>query len=131
MKRMLLGLVLFILWFGTANAQNLSAWSTWKNQRSSLLIVTKVDASTGAFEGTFINNATGFKCQGVAVAMSGKVTGSNITFVANFAPCSNTITVWSGKLSSTQITTDWELWYVDSNLSFQQLKGQDIFDQIK
>jgi hypothetical protein len=105
------------------------AWSVWKNDKTSLLVVTTVDAN-GKFAGSFINNAQGYKCQGVPASISGSVTGNNVTFVANFAPCANTITVWKGTLAGNQLPTDWELHYVDSQNNFQVLKDKDTFTKV-
>jgi Avidin family len=128
MRRILLVLLLVTGSAPTAIAQSLPEWSIWKNQRTSLLIVTKVSADI--FMGTFINNAQGFKCQGVAVPIAGKSTGDKVTFVANFAPCSNTITAWKGTLSGNTITADWDLWYADDDGNFHEDKSQDTFTKI-
>src|SRR5262245_24307524 len=118
MKRLLLAFLLIIGLTPIAAAQSLPEWSAWKNQRTSLLIVTKVDSGKGAFIGTFINNADGFACQGIGVPVTGKIKDSSVTFIANFATCHNTITAWKGTLSGNTITTDWDLWYVDGDGNF-------------
>ena len=59
-----------------------------------------------------------------------KITGSSVAFVANFAPCANTMTAWKGSLSGSTITTDWELWSADSDGNFRQIKDQAIFTKI-
>jgi hypothetical protein len=130
MKRLLCGLLLGLLLSTVAHAQTLPEWSIWQNQRTSLLIVSKVDASAGTFIGTFINNAPGYRCQGFAVPISGKISGSDVSFVANFAPCDNSITAWKGKLSGTTIGTDWVLWYADKDANFFEIKDKDTFTKI-
>ncbi len=130
MQRLLLALLLVAGLVPSAIAQSLPEWSIWKNQRNSLLIITKVDAGAGTFIGTFINNAGGFKCQGFGVPVTGKIAGSNVAFVANFAPCSNTITAWKGTLSGDTITTDWDLWYADADANFHELKDKDAFTKV-
>jgi hypothetical protein len=130
MPRFILGFLLALALPLGASAQSLPEWSVWKNQRTSLLVVSTIDTTTGDFKGTFINNAKGYKCQGYAVPITGRVTGSDVKFVANFAPCANTITVWKGKLVSNTIVTDWLLKYVDSNDDWQELKDSDTFTQV-
>lgn len=131
MKSWLCGLAASVLLCTTANAQTLPEWSIWKNDKTSLLVVTKVDTTAGTFIGTFLNNATGYDCQGFAVPIKGTISGNSITFVANFAPCDNTITVWQGSFtSSTEFKTDWVLWYAakpSTGYEFRQLKDTDVF----
>jgi hypothetical protein len=111
-------------------AQSLSPWSVWQNQSSSLLIVTTVDAK-GNFNGTFINGNTNYICVGVPVQMTGTVDkNNNVVAVANFAPCTNTITIWKGALTGKTLPMHWTLTYVDSNGTFQTQSGQDTFNQI-
>jgi hypothetical protein len=128
MRRILLVFLLVTGFAPTVIAQSLPEWSIWKNQRTSLLIITKVNA--GTFIGTFINNAEGYKCQGFGVPITGKITGTKVTFVANFAPCSNTITAWKGILSGNTIVADWDLWYADDDANFHEDKKQDTFTKI-
>jgi Avidin family len=110
-------------------AQTIPDWSVWKNQRTSLLIVSKVE-SDGGFVGTFINNAPGYRCRGVPATISGVATGTNVMFIANFAPCSNTITVWKGTLSTNTLDTTWVLHYVDPQGNFQELTDKDTFTKL-
>jgi len=105
----------------------LEAWTVWKNERTSLLVVTTLDAGTGEFKGTFINNAPGYRCQGVPADMKGKLTGTDVWFVANFGPCANTITVWRGKVTGNTIPTEWLLKYVDNNGQWQEQTNKDTF----
>lgn len=112
-------------------AQSLSPWSVWQNQSSSLLIVTTVDTAKGTFKGTFINGNTSYICVGVPVQMGGTVDkNNNVIAVANFAPCTNTITIWKGTVAAKTLPMPWTLTYVDSNGTFQTLTGQDTFNQI-
>jgi hypothetical protein len=113
-----------------ASAGSLPEWSIWKNPRDSLLIITTVDTAAGAFAGTFINNAKGYKCQGLGVPIKGRITGDNISFVANFAPCANTITSWKGSLGDKTISTTWRLWSADDNGDFKELKNDDVFTRV-
>jgi hypothetical protein len=130
MKRLLLALLLVTGLTPIAAAQSLPEWSIWKNQLTSLLIITKVNSGAGTFMGTFINNADGYKCQGFGVPITGKITGSNVSFVANFAPCHNTITAWKGTLSGNTITADWDLWYTEDDANFHEMKNTDTFTKI-
>lgn len=127
MKAFVFGLSAALAFFSAAEAQTLPEWSVWKNQRSSLLIVSKVDPANGTFIGSFINNAQGYRCQGVSVPVSGRVKADDVSFVANFAPCDNTMTVWKGTVSGPTMATSFILWYIDSNYEFQEIRDQDTF----
>jgi hypothetical protein len=127
MTRLLCGL-LGTLWFSAvAQAQSLPEWSIWKNTRTSMLVVSTVDTKTGMFQGSFLSNASVYLCLGYGVPISGKITGNDITFVANFAPCHNAIAVWKGTLSGTTIKAELELWFVDDNNDFKHNKAPEVF----
>ena len=127
MKRFV-GCLLLALGFSTAaSADGLPEWSIWKNSRESMLIVTNVDTAAGTFTGTFINNAKGYRCSGLGVPVKGKISGNNVTFVANFAPCVNTITAWKGTLADKTISTSWQLWSADDDGNFKELHNDDVF----
>jgi len=130
MKRLVPGLLLALGLCTAASAEALPEWSIWKNPRDSLLIITTVDAGAGTFSGTFINNAKGYKCQGLGVPIKGKVSGTSIAFVANFAPCANTITAWKGSLGDRTISTSWQLWSADDNGDFKELRNDDVFTRV-
>jgi hypothetical protein len=130
MKRFVGRLLLALGLSTAANAEGLPEWSIWKNPRDSMLIVTTVDAAAGTFTGTFINNAKGYKCQGFGVPIKGKISGDSIAFVANFAPCANTITAWKGSVSDKTIATKWQLWSADDNGDFKELKNDDVFTRV-
>lgn len=77
---------------------------------------------------TSINNAPGYRCAGVPATISGFITGTDVGFVANFAPCANTITSWKGKFNPpNKMPTSWILHYVDNNGDFKELKDDDEF----
>jgi hypothetical protein len=125
------GCLLLALGLSTAaGAEGLPEWSIWKNPRDSLLIITVVDAAAGTFSGTFINNAKGYRCAGFGVPIKGKITGNTIAFVANFAPCVNTITAWKGSVGDKTITTSWQLWSADDNGDFKELRNDDVFTRV-
>jgi len=130
MKRFAAILLLAFGLIAPARAGTLPEWSIWKNPRDSMLIITTVDAAAGTFAGTFINNAKGYKCQGFGVPIKGKINGDTIAFVANFAPCANTITAWKGSVSDKTIATKWQLWTADDNGDFKELKNDDVFTRV-
>jgi hypothetical protein len=125
MMRLVCGLLIGFGLCGSAHAQ-LTEWSVWQNVRTSLLVVSTIDTAKGTFIGTFINNADGYRCKGFAVPITGKFAGGDVSFVANFAPCDNTITVWKGTVSGNTITADFDLWYVD-DYKFVEIKDTDTF----
>ncbi|MGM4954220.1 avidin/streptavidin family protein [Bradyrhizobium barranii] len=116
-------LVLFTLISVPAHAQ-LPAPSTWVNQRGSVLSIQTLDASTGNFTGTYINNATGFSCRGQPYPVAGIVMASKIDFYVNWtapsAPNCKTITVWNGRVAANNIPTRWTLYYVGSDWNFHK-----------
>jgi Avidin family len=130
MRRFAATLLLALSLIAPARAQNLPEWSIWKNPRDSLLIITTVDAAAGTFAGTFINNAKGYKCQGFGVPIKGKISGESISFIANFAPCANTITAWKGSFADKTISSKWQLWSADDNGDFKELKNDDVFTRV-
>ena len=130
MKRFACCLLLALGLATAARADDLPEWSIWKNPRDSLLVVSLVDAAAGTFSGTFINNARGYKCAGLAVPIKGKIDGNNVVFVANFAPCVNTITAWKGTLGDKTISTSWQLWSADDDGNFKELKNDDVFTRV-
>src|SRR3954454_17965751 len=46
--------------------------------------VQTLDPSTGRFTGTYVNNAAGFKCQGVLYPVEGSATGNQVNFFVNW-----------------------------------------------
>src|SRR5437879_1390329 len=130
MKRLSACLVFALGLSTAAHAEGLPEWSIWKNPRESLLIVTTVDAAAGTFSGTFINNAKGYKCAGFGVPVKGKINGNTVAFVANFAPCVNTITAWKGTLGDKTISTSWQLFSADDDGNFKELKNDDVFTRV-
>lgn len=130
MKRLTCCLLLALGLSTAAHADGLPEWSIWKNPRESLLIITTVDTAAGTFAGTFINNAKGYRCAGFGVPIKGKITGNNVAFVANFAPCVNTITAWKGTIGDKAISTSWQLWSADDDGNFKELKNDDVFTRV-
>ena len=101
-----------------------------EDPRDSLLVISLVDTVAGTFSGTFINNAKGYKCAGFGVPIKGKINGNTIAFVANFAPCVNTITAWKGTLGDKTISTSWQLFSADDDGNFKELKNDDVFTRV-
>lgn len=129
MKR-LLGLFLIaqlLLLSGEASAQGLSAPSYWRNERGSELFVWTVD--NGAIQGTFINQAQGFACQGIPYPASGALKPTGLYFVVTFAQC-NSFTRWAGRTNGSKMPTSWTLFYVDGNGKLRKLKGADVFTRV-
>ncbi|WP_456640504.1 avidin/streptavidin family protein [Bradyrhizobium sp. USDA 10063] len=123
-------LLLFAVVSLPAHAQ-LSAPSIWVNQRGSVLSIQTLDALTGNFTGTYVNNAAGFSCRGQPYAMAGKVATSKIDFYVNWtsptAPNCRTITIWNGRIAGDTIPTRWKLYYVGSDWNFHRMIGGDLF----
>src|ERR1700759_2880758 len=130
MKRIVVCVLLAFGLSTAACADGLPEWSIWKNPRDSLLVISLVDTVAGTFSGTFINNARGYKCAGFGVPIKGKISGNNIAFVANFAPCLNTITAWKGALGDKTISTSWQLFSADDDGNFKELKNDDVFTRV-
>jgi hypothetical protein len=130
MKRFVWFLLLALAVPATARADGLPEWSIWKNPRDSLLVISLVDTAAGTFSGTFINNAKGYRCAGFGVPIKGKINGNSIAFVANFAPCVNTITAWKGTLGDKTISTSWQLYRADYDGNFKELKNDDVFTRV-
>ena len=128
MIRLVCGILALFLLASPSAGQGLTEGSLWKNQNNSLLFITKVDTAKNIFGGTFVNYHPNFpQCQGIGVPVSGEISGNNVKFVANFAPCSKTITVWKGSMSNSIINTTWDLRYVDTNYDIQPASGSDDF----
>jgi len=128
MKRVL-ALLFFILPF-SAQAQ-MPSFSTWANNRGSLMSVFFVDPATGAFTGTYLNNAAGFDCRGVPYPVSGATKGSRVTFTVNWkgilVPDCHSTTVWRGRFVGPALRTRWILNYVGSDGRPHVLRGADVF----
>lgn len=76
---------------------------TWSNQYGSVLAVNNFDQSTGAFSGTYTNNATNSCDEGAPQPMTGWLaqtkSGTAISFTVNFTGCGST-TAWTGQLNA-------------------------------
>jgi hypothetical protein len=129
MKR-ILALLFFVFVPFSVQAQ-ITPFSTWVNTRGSILTVWFVDPSTGAFSGTYVNNAAGFKCQGAPYEVSGATRAPAVTFVVNWTgiavPDCRSMTIWRGSIVGPTLRTRWTLDYIGSDGKFHRIRGADIF----
>jgi Avidin family len=127
--RIIYVLLFFLSFTAVATAQGISSGSAWKNQRGSEFIVTSVDVQ-GKLVGQYVNNATGFECQGVPFDVFGTTTGSHVWFAViwkNATMTCNSLTVWRGRVAGKKIRTAWELFYIDQKGVVRKLIGRDTF----
>ena len=114
----------------SAQAQ-VTAPSTWVNDKGSVMLIQTLDTSTDNFTGTYVNSATGFLCQGQPYEVGGSFKANKIDFYVNWksatAPNCKTITIWNGRIAGNKITTRWKLYYVGSDWNFHKLSGRDVF----
>lgn len=110
-----------------ANAQGMPEQSLWKNTKGSLLLITKVDAASKSFRGTFVNYAKGYSCEGIPVNVTGSFDGDSVSMVGSFAPCAQTMTIWQGTVSGSTLNITFDLRYVDKGYKFQEVRGSDVF----
>ena len=131
-----LALVFLIAGAATAFAQNLTAPSTWKNQRGSIMTISSI-AGDGTFKGSYENKAAGYPCQST-YDMNGTVKRHKVSFVVvwknkqdsdttNQLDC-RSLTVWTGHLSGNQISTHWSLAYGNAATGKIDIsRGRDMF----
>ncbi len=111
MRRTALAFVILVTASVTAFAQSLPSWSIWKNQRGSIMKVFAV-APDRSFKGVYINNAPGFGCQGTPFDLTGRVSGSKVTFTVvwkNAWQDCKSKTVWYGVDLGITMPTKWTL----------------------
>ncbi len=101
--------------------------TTWVNQRGSVLTIDTIGID-GMFEGTFVNKAAGFKCQGMPYTVVGWIRGEMMGWLViwnnSYEDCQS-VTAWGGIIvSSTTIETNWVL---SSLISPSSQIGADIF----
>ena len=106
-----------------------NASNTWKNQSGSTMTISFNAASQpGVYTvtGSYINNASGFGCQGTSYPLNGVFYAGNSTIAFSvawsnaYADCAS-VTGWTGYYSPADgaIHTDW-------NLSYQNGSGQMV-----
>jgi hypothetical protein len=114
----------------SAHAQ-VTAPSTWVNDKGSVFSIQTLDASTGNLTGTYVNNAAGFFCKGQPYDVAGNVKANKIDFYVNWksptAPNCKTITIWNGRVAGDEIKTRWKLYYVGTDWNFHKMSGRDVF----
>jgi hypothetical protein len=111
MRRTALAFLVLITASVTAFAQSLPSWSIWKNQRGSILKVLAV-APDQTFTGIYINNEPGFACQGTPFNLTGRASGSKVTFTVlwkNAWQDCKSKTVWYGFDLGPTMPTKWTL----------------------
>jgi hypothetical protein len=127
MQRFVLALVVLVTASVSAFAQSLPSWSYWTNQRGSVMKIFTVEPS-GNFTGVYINNASGFGCQGPpGFALTGRSSGPNVTFTVvwnNGIQNCNSTTTWWGVLNGRVLPTTWILTSPNG-----QQRGTDVFTQ--
>jgi hypothetical protein len=130
--RRILALLFFVFIPFSAQAQ-IVPFSTWVNTRGATLTVWTVDNVTGAFTGTYVNNAAGFECQGAPYEVSGASKGPSVTFTVNWkgfaVPDCKSMTIWRGGVAGPILNTRWTLTYVGSDGRFHKLRGIDTFSR--
>jgi hypothetical protein len=110
-------------------AQELASSTKWVNKRHSVLTIGSIDTN-GHFKGTFVNNASGYRCVGQPFEVSGQVNGQNISFAVSFAPCFSLV-IWNGQLTGNTIKTHWHLEHVTDKWDFEAKDGEDAFVKAK
>ena len=125
MRRLVAAVLVLACTSVAAYAGGLQSWSTWKNQRGSIMKVFLVGPN-GTFTGVYINNAAGFACQGLpGFPLTGRTSGTKVTFTVvwnNGIQNCNSTTVWYGVDQGTVMPTKWTL----RSPSGTQ-KGYDLF----
>jgi hypothetical protein len=112
MHRLLLAFFILVVTGVAASAASLPSWSTWENQRHSIMKVHVVQ-SNGTFTGVYINNASGFACQGLpGFPLTGRTNGNRVIFKVvwnnGIQNCHST-TVWYGFDQGDLMPTNWIL----------------------
>ena len=131
MRRVFLCFVFLITTQAAAFAQTLSSWTTWVNQRGSVMTLRPFGA--GQLSGHYVNNAQGFACRGTRYPLSGQTMGNRIQFTVqwkNWYKDCNSTTVWRGRIAGNAIDSQWQLNYVDAHGRPAVMRGRDRFTRI-
>lgn len=113
-------------------AQGPTAGSVWQNQRGSYLVIQSV-ATNGAMSGYYVNNASGYGCQGTPYPASGWALGSAFSFQviwSNATATCSSVTAWAGFIYNDTLTTKWNLAVNGSTSASQILQGSDVFKRV-
>ncbi len=111
-----------------ASAQSPSVTGTWVNDHGSTLVIKSVSPD-GSVTGTYANNATGFKCAGIAFPLVGWMGGPRISYTVRWRNVSvdcTQITSWTGYFSGARLGVEWVLTY-DDNSSSKVTAGSDSY----
>lgn len=112
--------------------QGLSAGSSWKGRRGSVLTITSVDAS-GAFKGTLDYKGGGFACLG-RFDVAGSVVKMNIVFYVTFKNSTHNchmVTVWRGAVKGSRLAVRWDLAQTNTRTGrLRFYKGSDVFSRM-
>ena len=113
-----------------ASAQSLQPNTVWRNERGSELRISSIDPD-GPLRGSYINRATGYRCQNTPYPVVGWVSGDKIAFAVRWtspeADCGS-ITSWTGYLSEGRLVTSWDLVRASAQDGKPQvLHGADVF----
>jgi hypothetical protein len=127
MKRILLALAILAGLHSFAFSQALPG--LWQNQRGSTLEVFFVDPS-GSFQGTFINRAAGFACQGTPYPAVGTIKNTSIAFAVSFVPCASYAT-WYGTVKGNAMKTPLIILFVPPKGPTLKVHETDVFTRVR
>ena len=128
--RILAGLLAALILPSVALAQDDLAHSVWDNQSGSVLHIDDV-REDGHFHGRYVNNASGYACQGVEYRVTGDVFETLIAFSVVWradAETCQTITAWTGEVAGDVITTEWSLVRLGED-GFGRYSGESVFQR--
>jgi hypothetical protein len=111
-----------------AAAQSPSVTGAWTNDHGSVLAIQSVGPD-GSVTGTYSNNATGFKCAGIAFPLVGWMDGPRISYTVRWKNASvdcAQITSWTGYFNGTRLGVEWVLSY-DDNGTPKVAAGSDSY----
>ena len=132
MEAFRLAVFLFAILIASQAHAQVTAGSSWENDRGSILTIDTIGAD-GQFEGEYVNNAAGFGCKGTPYAVVGWLNDNAIGWSVNWKETSEdckSVTSWSGViLSPTLIETIWSLGYTSSDHGPRVMTGSDYFSR--
>lgn len=102
-----------------ASAQAPAVIGTWANDHGSVLVIQSV-GTDGSVTGTYSNNASGYKCAGVAFPIVGWMEGARISYTVrwkNTAVDCASITSWTGYFNDGRLGVEWVLVYEENGAS--------------
>ena len=119
-----------LLALGPAAAQTRQAGTTWVNELGSVLTIESFNPDN-SITGTYVNNASGFGCQGTPYPINGWANSYAIGFSVLWTNASedcNSLTSWTGyyDAASNTLVTHWNLVFMGQDGPLVQ-PGQDTF----